>query len=308
MPSIHLGAILITVVMASWLHRTSTEIFTSSLKVHRMVAEEDRLLDELKRYIDVQYSRLKFLSNFYIDRLQEVNLRRKTDLDLTHPNAVYKVIKRFASAYSPLMNEKLEHIHLTRTRTFETFQNIYNMSALDMTRGDYLGYQGPQLQAVDAYEIGQNGNAELARELFEEARILGNKPSSAQAFCRYREALLPYYRFQEEILSVDPFASVIYHVITDQEGDHMKSFVRNKLKRGKVGSGKAIVSDIRTSDIAWIYDKDSPHAASVARRIECITGLDTSQREPQGPHSGEPFQVVNYGLGGHYSVHMDPFG
>ncbi|CAG5123945.1 unnamed protein product, partial [Candidula unifasciata] len=132
-------------------------------------------------------------------------------------------------------------------------------------------------------------------------------PGSPSLFCRYREAVLPYYRFQEEILSVSPFASVFYHVISDQEGDSMKDFVRNKLVRGKVGVDNSVVSDIRTSDLAWIYDADSPVATAVAKRIECVTGLDTSQRYPDGPTSGEAFQVVNYGLGGHYEVHMDPF-
>lgn len=42
---------------------------------------------------------------------------------------------------------------------------------------------------------------------------------------------------------------------------------------------------------AWIYDTDSPVAASVAKRVECVTGLDTAQRVPDGPTSGEAFQV-----------------
>ncbi|KAI8795123.1 hypothetical protein BgiBS90_002890, partial [Biomphalaria glabrata] len=41
------------------LHLTSSEIFTSTVKVERMILEEEELLKELKRYIDYQYDRLK---------------------------------------------------------------------------------------------------------------------------------------------------------------------------------------------------------------------------------------------------------
>lgn len=58
---------------------------------------------------------------------------------------------------------------------------------------------------------------------------LFQEPNSPRAVCRFREAVLPYYRFKEEILSVSPFASVIYDFISDAEADHMKDFVRNKV-------------------------------------------------------------------------------
>ncbi|XP_012944443.1 prolyl 4-hydroxylase subunit alpha-3 [Aplysia californica] len=125
--------------------------------------------------------------------------------------------------------------------------------------------------------------------------------------CRYRPGLLPYYRVKEEILSESPFASVVYDVITDEENYFLRTHVKNKLIRGRVGGADAWVSEVRTSDIAWIWDSDSPIAQSLSLRVQAITGLDVKQRVPGGPSSSEAFQVVNYGLGGHYEVHMDPF-
>ncbi|XP_059173651.1 prolyl 4-hydroxylase subunit alpha-3-like [Physella acuta] len=409
---------LCALILAAVISLTSSEIFTSSLKVERMVMEEESLLGEFKRFIDQQYERLKTFSNFYSDRLRDVRFRSGQEVrhELQHPNAVYNVIKRFANDYSSVLGENFESFRYAVRNSMEQFladredirgakrsllrlQAVYKMKALDMARGDYLGFQGPPLAPVDVYEIGQtafsegklnesiewlnasitlylgpegqalpygpsvaaikalmarvhlfNGDVATAEGLYEYVKTLEpthgdvielerelkshptfvhqlpqdyfqnfsrlcsleNRhhvpdPNNPRLVCRYRETLLPYYRFKEEILSVAPFASVIYNVISDVESDHLKSFVKNKLIRGKVGGDHSIVSEIRTSDLAWIWDNESKMATSIAKRIECITGLDTSQRLPFGPSSGEAFQVVNYGLGGHYEVHMDPF-
>ncbi|GFO21726.1 prolyl 4-hydroxylase subunit alpha-1, partial [Plakobranchus ocellatus] len=109
--------------------------------------------------------------------------------------------------------------------------------------------------------------------------------------CRYREALLPYYRFKEEILSVVPFASVIYDVISDNETEILKDYVKDSLERGTVGdSNDQSISDIRTSDLAWIWDHDNPVAADISLRIKHLTGLEVEQKFPYGPTSSEAFQ------------------
>ncbi|KAH9513593.1 hypothetical protein Btru_033446 [Bulinus truncatus] len=400
---------------------TSSEIFTSSLKVERMMMEEEEVLKELKRYIDYQYERLKMFSIFYADRLRDVRLRSAPEIkeNLKHPNAVYHAIKRFASDYKNVLGENYEIFRQTVQNSFGQFladskdihgarlsllrlQSVYNMRTEDMINGDYLGYKGPPLGPQDAFEIGQTaftdgklnlslqwlnsslnmftntnlpdwdlyvlrpstgaikalmgrvhlftGNVPEAEGLYDEAKRLDplsgdvlelgkelklqprmvspppmdyfqnfsrlcsleNRhypahPNSPKIVCRYRAALISYYRFKEEIISIAPFASVIYDFVSNNESEHLKSFVQNKLERGKVGGNNSIVSDIRTSDLAWIWDNESKMAREISKKIELVTQLDTSQRLPDGPSSGEAFQVVNYGLGGHYEVHMDPF-
>ncbi|KAL8571786.1 hypothetical protein ACOMHN_058150 [Nucella lapillus] len=242
--------------------------------------------------------------------------------------------------------------------------------------------------------------------------------------CRYKPAFgSSYLRYQEEILSVQPYASVFYDVIRDQEIDVIKQYITGKMVRGMVGQGiSSAVVNIRTSDLVvwaggqcgvgwgsvwcglgvsvvwaggqcgvvamcvaggqcgvgwgsvwcglgvsvvwaggqcgvvamcvaggqcgvgwgsvwcglggvsvvwaggqcgvgwgsvwrggdvcgrgWIHDKDLHTAALLSQRVKTITGLEVDQRAPHGPSSSEAMQVVNYGLGGHYDAHMDPF-
>ncbi|XP_012944444.2 uncharacterized protein LOC106013389 [Aplysia californica] len=101
---------LLAVFLATLLPLTTGEIFTSSLKVERMVMEEDVLLREFKNFIDYQYERLKTFSDFYTDRLRDVRMRERSEVrsDLNHPNAVYAVIKRFATDYANVLGENYE--------------------------------------------------------------------------------------------------------------------------------------------------------------------------------------------------------
>ncbi|KAK3757358.1 hypothetical protein RRG08_008745 [Elysia crispata] len=394
------------------------EIFTSSLKVERLVQEERTVLDELKQYIDHQYDRLKDLSSFYTDRVKELNLQdsSKTPEVLQHPNAVYKAIKRFSSDYALALGENLESFRRTvataqvpfeadhgdirgATLSLLRLQSVYQLKAVDMAQGDYLGYRGPPLSPIDTFELGQlafsesrlndsldwlnvtlsllshfsakasshlspahvkalmgrvhlyGGNdymaqglydevkftdpsggdtLELSKELLDRPRALLPKqqdyfqnfsrlcsldnvlhvpnPAHPTMVCRYREALLPYYLFKEEILSEQPFASVIYNLTSDIEADTLKNHVKNQLVRGRVGdTATSFVSDIRTSDLSWVWDSESSTAANISLRIKHLTGLETNQDPSAGPASTEAFQVVNYGLGGHYEVHVDPF-
>ncbi|GFS80146.1 prolyl 4-hydroxylase subunit alpha-1 [Nephila pilipes] len=73
------------------------------------------------------------------------------------------------------------------------------------------------------------------------------------------------------------------------------------LKRAEVAEYNAgfghRVSDTRITKIAWLREMDHPLIPRMYRRIEAITGLSSS--------SAEPFQMANYGLGGHFHLHMD---
>ncbi|PVD36758.1 hypothetical protein C0Q70_03748 [Pomacea canaliculata] len=127
--------------------------------------------------------------------------------------------------------------------------------------------------------------------------------------CRYKPSLyLPYVRFQEEILSTSPYASLFYNFVSDTEISQIKNYIRGRMKRGRVGEAEdGIISPIRTSDLGWIDDHSLDDANRISLRIKAATWLEVDQRLPEGPSSSEAFQVVNYGLGGHYDAHIDPF-
>ncbi|GIY44306.1 prolyl 4-hydroxylase subunit alpha-1 [Caerostris extrusa] len=62
-------------------------------------------------------------------------------------------------------------------------------------------------------------------------------------------------------------------------------------------SNQAVVSINSNVFSAWLREMDHPVIPKMYRRIEAITGLSSS--------SAEPFQMANYGLGGHFHLHMD---
>nr|KAG5692058.1 hypothetical protein BaRGS_021490 [Batillaria attramentaria] len=165
---------------------------------------------------------------------------------------------------------------------------------------------------MDAYEVARRGFSDSEPQLSVSwLQLALRKELRPYHKCRYKPSLwIPYITYKEEILSLSPYASLFYEVIYDNEMNALKEFVSGKLTRGQVelhdAEAKQHVSSTRTSDLGWITDSESPIAARLSARVEDITWLDTEQRLPAGPFSGEAFQVVNYGLGGHYVAHWDP--
>ncbi|XP_055898875.1 prolyl 4-hydroxylase subunit alpha-1-like [Biomphalaria glabrata] len=75
------------------------------------------------------------------------------------------------------------------------------------------------------------------------------------------------------------------------------------MRRGQViGSDKrSIITKQRTGNVGWVKNEDSEVADKLSQKIAHVTGLNTSEND----QSAEPFQVVNYGLAGHYFLHTD---
>ncbi|KAK7065988.1 Prolyl 4-hydroxylase, alpha polypeptide [Halocaridina rubra] len=59
----------------------------------------------------------------------------------------------------------------------------------------------------------------------------------------------------------------------------------------------------RDSLVAWLWEHNSVHMPILTGRIEALAGLNAKQNE-----GAESYQVVNYGVGGHYTVHHDAIG
>ncbi|KAH9513613.1 hypothetical protein Btru_033490 [Bulinus truncatus] len=129
--------------------------------------------------------------------------------------------------------------------------------------------------------------------------------NTPQIVCRYRKTLIPYYQFKEELLSIQPFVSVIYDFVSDRESEHFISMSLKKLHRGRVSNDdkQFVVSTSRTGQIGWLDDEESDVVKDISLRIHHVTGLDTAMTYSY--QIAESFQVVNYGIGGHYSFHKD---
>ncbi|BFY98056.1 hypothetical protein BsWGS_01095 [Bradybaena similaris] len=150
------------------------------------------------------------------------------------------------------------------------------------------------------------------KEEFERLCKLQNKLTrskfDARLRCSYREVILPYYRFKMELVSVSPYVALFFDVITESEINSMIQFVNDKLARGFVViDGKNTYVETRTSDLSFVTDKESAIADRLSRRVGAITYLDANHSDMDRFFSSDPFQVVNYGMGGHYDVHLDTF-
>nr|AXL97329.1 prolyl 4-hydroxylase [Conus miles] len=204
-------------------------------------------------------------------------------------------------------------------------RTYFYMNDSETARKMYQQCNNPKLtDNEDAEQLGKELEADNSTELLEKfaSKILSSDENTSALcsrekdhrvtvirphhVCRYKsDPFIPYRRFREEILSTSPYASVFYDVIHDSEIARLKEIARKEgLRRGRVmGTG---VSESRTGDLVWVHDEDDPLVARVSQRVAAFSRLDVTMRE-QHRWSAEPMQVVNYGLGGHYDVHMDPF-
>ncbi|XP_071037878.1 prolyl 4-hydroxylase subunit alpha-2-like [Parasteatoda tepidariorum] len=114
----------------------------------------------------------------------------------------------------------------------------------------------------------------------------------------------PYLLLQpikEEKLWKEPKISIFHDVISEKEIEIMKTLALPVLQRAEVAEyNKGLghrVSETRVTKVAWLREEDHPLIPKMYSRIEAITGLSSN--------SAEPFQMANYGLGGHFHLHMD---
>ena len=117
--------------------------------------------------------------------------------------------------------------------------------------------------------------------------------------CRYAHNNVGFYMIgplKMEELNLDPFVAVYYEAIYDHEIEQIIAAVEQKVERSKVrGYKTSIYSEMRTSKQGWLHDQH--YLENLRQRVEDITKLSTA--------SAEPWQVVNYGMGGHYAPHYD---
>ncbi|XP_067650758.1 prolyl 4-hydroxylase subunit alpha-3-like isoform X1 [Haliotis asinina] len=125
------------------------------------------------------------------------------------------------------------------------------------------------------------------------------------AVCRHVAGDVPFMRWRLEELLDDPPIALFHDVITDREAQVFIRLGSSMLERATTGEspGQASFTEARTSKVAWLWDNHTHTVVRVSKRVADITGLKTDFRE--SATFAEPFQVVNYGVGGHYAPHYD---
>ncbi|KAL3210901.1 hypothetical protein MRX96_008554 [Rhipicephalus microplus] len=99
-----------------------------------------------------------------------------------------------------------------------------------------------------------------------------------------------------EVLSQTPRVVLFADFFTLAELAYMQDSGRTGLQRGSIYDWEhpsGITSYKRISKVSWLWDTKHPFRNSLGRRISLASGLSFE--------SSEPYQVANYGLGGHYT-------
>ncbi|XP_055898857.1 prolyl 4-hydroxylase subunit alpha-3-like isoform X2 [Biomphalaria glabrata] len=160
----------------------------------------------------------------------------------------------------------------------------------------------PDVEPVIERELTLSNYSRLCRQRHQQFH---QPPNDVRLVCRYRGTLLPYYRFQEELLSISPFVSLIYKFTTDAESEFFKSAVRNKLKKVEEpdSADDSSITETRTGQVAYVEENSSETARQLVDKIAHVTYLETSFQN--GKKAVDSLQVVNYGLAGHFKVNND---
>jgi len=168
--------------------------------------------------------------------------------------------------------------------------------------------EDPRLPKME--DKGSSDDDKKVSELCMAQNKTNTRTENPDLFCRYKSLYLPYFRFGEEILNWAPYVSVFHNVITDQETRLITSLAKQKLYRGHVvGQGGHQHANVRTSHLTFLEDYEAPVVNWVSGRVGKLVNLDmfvNYKKTRWHQSSAEPMQVVNYGLGGHYGMHVDP--
>lgn len=121
--------------------------------------------------------------------------------------------------------------------------------------------------------------------------------------CRYVTNNVPFYfvgPLKMEELNLEPFVAYYHQIIYDNEIKQIIGTVEGSIERSKVGENKhSRYDEVRVSKNSWLSFAEHPFLDKISKRLEDITGLTIK--------TGEPLQIANYGIAGHYGPHHDFF-
>lgn len=127
----------------------------------------------------------------------------------------------------------------------------------------------------------------------------------SRLYCYRSNTDIPYYKGKVEIVNLDPRIVMFHDVISETEAAHLRDEGSKTFEVSTViqtDNYRTVADKIRVSQTAWVDDQLAI-AEKASNRVGLLTGLDTQNLLLRS--NAEPFQVVNYGIGGMYHPHHD---
>ncbi|XP_028834438.1 prolyl 4-hydroxylase subunit alpha-1 isoform X3 [Denticeps clupeoides] len=304
---------------------TNTEYYSSTEQMIDLIALDKELQIKFELYIYKELEHVQAL--FRVLRHVKNTIPAISETFISNPLTAYKFIEMLINKWnlieehisqSPSLEfiEYLDMAHEMLPDEEDLFgvalglfrvQEIYNLYPEDVIRNQHneaawfqqLEYRIHQITheadpKVDPREPSNQSYQAMCR--WEANRLSPQRQK--MLFCRYSNGggnpHLIYSPMKEEDEWDNPRIIRYHNFITDKEIDHLKKVAKSKLQRSETSPN--IISNIRVSKSAFLSEEDQG-VYDVTRRIEDVTGLDME--------TAEPLQVANYGIGGHYSPHLD---
>ncbi|MPC27472.1 Prolyl 4-hydroxylase subunit alpha-2 [Portunus trituberculatus] len=124
--------------------------------------------------------------------------------------------------------------------------------------------------------------------------------------CRYATGGSPWLAlapFKVEQVSLDPYITVVYELVSRGEADQLKKRVKSHLHIPYTPSGSdSLTPAVEGSWSLKQYEAETAVLMGVGRRMRHLLGVTLDNT------ASEPYMVADYGLGGEYSAHRDTHG
>lgn len=118
-------------------------------------------------------------------------------------------------------------------------------------------------------------------------------------YCYYSNTTIPYHKGKVEVVNLHPKIVLFHDVLSEGEISYIRNQGSENFQRSElVGTtDRAMIDSVRVSETSWVHDAPGV-IRRITDRVSLLTGLATL-------NCTEPFQVVNYGIGGMYHPHLD---
>ncbi|XP_044779190.1 prolyl 4-hydroxylase subunit alpha-1 isoform X2 [Drosophila simulans] len=127
---------------------------------------------------------------------------------------------------------------------------------------------------------------------------------TTKLYCLYNTTASYFLRLaplKMELLSLDPYMVLFHDVVSDKDIVSIRNMAKGRLARAVTVSkdGNYTEDPDRTTKGTWLVEN-----SKLIQRLSQLT-QDMTNFEI---HDADPFQVLNYGIGGFYGIHLDFLG